>query len=133
MLLCMKKLKPMLLVMIAAFLMFSFSSNAFAASKYVDAVKHEYESHVISEKLYTEGETVELYADKMGTKGQARVYVMFEDLKGDNTTLMSQIFLTPEINYIKIRHKNPLPGYYYIEIFGDSNVFVDTRLKKLDY
>lgn len=32
-LLYMKKLKPMLLVMIAAFLMFSFSSNAFAGSK----------------------------------------------------------------------------------------------------
>ncbi len=123
----MKKLKPMLLVMIAAFLMFS--SNAYAFEN-VDLTKNEYESHVISERLYIDNEEVELFIDMM-TAGNASVYLLFEDAETEDTILMSQLILRPEMKSIGFRshHKNPRPGYYYIEISGDNNAYVTTRLR----
>ncbi|GJM73651.1 hypothetical protein HMSSN036_58670 [Paenibacillus macerans] len=123
----MKKFKPMLLVMIAAFLMFS--SNAYAFEN-VDLTKNEYESHVISERLYIDNEEVELFIDMM-TAGNASVYLLFEDAETEDTILMSQLILRPEMKSIGFRshHKNPRPGYYYIEISGDNNAYVTTRLR----
>ncbi|MBS5911292.1 MAG: hypothetical protein KID09_11715 [Paenibacillus macerans] len=129
----MKKFKPMLLVMIAAFLMFSFSSSAFAANKVV-LDKHEYETLVTSEKVYTEGETVEVQPYMMAA-GEANVYVMFEDAETEDSILMGQLVFTPEMKGVAIKtyHKNPRPGYYYLQISGDTNAFIHATLKKLKY
>ena len=125
----MKKFKPMLLVMIAAYLMFT--SSAFANSSKVDVTKHENESFVQSEKLYTDGEEVELNPYMLAA-GNAEVYVLFEDLESDRTRLMSKLVLTPEMKGLSIlsTHRNSGPGYYYIQIRGDYNAYVSARLKK---
>lgn len=129
----MKKFKPMLLVMIAAFLMFSFSSNAFAADR-VSVVKHEYETLVKSERVYTDGETVEVHPIMMAA-GRANVFVLFVDAETDEEILMSQIVFTPQMNMVGITtyHKIHRPGYYYLTIGGDTNAFIDAQLKKLNY
>ncbi|MUG23670.1 hypothetical protein GNQ08_14850 [Paenibacillus macerans] len=126
----MKKLKPMLLVMIAAFLMFSFSSNAFAGSKQVYVTKAEDDMLVRSEKLYIDNEEVELSIDMMAA-GEASVYLLFEDAETEDTILMSQLILRPEMKSLNIRshHKNPRPGYYYIQISGDNNAFVIAQVR----
>ncbi|MCM3701015.1 hypothetical protein [Paenibacillus macerans] len=129
----MKKFKPMLLVMIAAFLMFSFSSNAFAANK-VNVVKNEYETLVKSERVYTDGETVEVTPYMMAA-GEANVFVLFVDAETDEEMLVSQIVFTPQMNGVGITtyHKIHRPGYYYLIIGGDTNAYIVATLKKLDY
>ncbi|ASR46838.1 hypothetical protein B4V02_09185 [Paenibacillus kribbensis] len=126
----MKKFKPILLVMIAAFLMFT--SSAFASTRYVDITKHENENHVQSEKLYTEGEQVS-FDPYMMAAGNANVYVLFEDAKTEDTILMSQLVFRPEMKGLNLLtyHRNPNPGYYYVEINGDYNAFITARLKKV--
>ncbi|MEC0180313.1 hypothetical protein P4H61_02205 [Paenibacillus peoriae] len=126
----MKKIKPMLLVMVAVFLMFT--SSAFASTRYVDITKHENENYVQSEKLYTEGEQVS-FDPLMMVAGNANVYVLFEDLNTEKTILMSQLVLIPEMKGLNLQtyHRNPNPGYYYVEIRGDYNAFITARLKKV--
>ncbi|WP_068499073.1 hypothetical protein [Paenibacillus kribbensis] len=127
----MKKFKPMLLVMIAALLMFSFTTEASAASR-IRVSKPENERLVNSERLYIDNEEVELDIGIIA-RGEASVYLLFEDAETEDTILMSQLMLTPAMTTdmsFTSHHKNPRPGYYYITIIGDYNSYVTARLKK---
>ncbi|WP_179032881.1 hypothetical protein [Paenibacillus kribbensis] len=123
----MKKIKPMLLVMIAAFLMFT--SSASAANSRVDASKKEGEIYAASEKLYSDGEQVELDAYFI-VPGNVEIYVLFEDIDNDQTILMSQLVMKPGMDDVTSYHRSPSRGYYTIEIRGDASAYASARLKK---
>ncbi|UMV48250.1 hypothetical protein LMZ02_02240 [Paenibacillus macerans] len=83
---------------------------------------------VRSEKLYIDNEEVELSIDMMAA-GEASVYLLFEDAETEDTILMSQLILRPEMKSLRSHHKNPRPGYYYIQISGDNNAFVIAQVR----
>ncbi|WOZ36397.1 hypothetical protein [Paenibacillus polymyxa] len=122
----MKKFKPMLLVMIAAFLMFATSVSA---SSYVTTTKWKNETYVQSDSIHTNGGKVRLRGGYTGP-GKATIMFMYSvdgtSRYGPIGTYSFDTFMSGRTftDYVDV----PSGGYFYVVITGDETAEANGRI-----